>query len=48
MTQQTNRERYEEYCQAKRDIDEIPFTFDNWLDIDRQSEVEKLIHDRGV
>ena len=34
----TDRERYEEYLQAKRDIEEIPFTFEDWLEIDQREE----------
>ncbi|KKK90837.1 hypothetical protein LCGC14_2719030 [marine sediment metagenome] len=30
----THRERYEEYCQAKRELEEIPFTFEDWLWLD--------------
>lgn len=39
MTQPTDQDRkgYEEYCQAKRDIEETPFTFEDWLEIDQRT-----------
>ena len=38
----THQERYEEYCQAKRELEEIPFTFEDWLWVEEHPELARL------
>lgn len=34
------KEAYRVYCEAKKEIDEKPFSFEEWLKIEKQVEAE--------